>query len=203
VGKQVTQASLIRYSREVPRSSDSTNRTAASCRRCSDTVDWPTGTAATIPYGPEKAINYEIGAKGTIDNRFRYSAAIYDIEWHNLQEGAQLTPLVLPAGINMGDAYSRGFETELYLKVTEHFSGQLDYTYDHTKDSTDPNNLQSSLVGMFFHVNWLHDRWYEAGFDEASGNAQTNNFGLGGLGGDPILAEGADFSGTDNANSPP
>jgi hypothetical protein len=53
---------------------------------------------------------------------------------------------------------------------------------------------------MFFHVNWLHDRWYEAGFDEASGNAQVKNFGLGGLGGDPILAEGSDFSGTDNAN---
>ena len=53
---------------------------------------------------------------------------------------------------------------------------------------------------MFFHVNWLHDRWYEAGFDEASGNAQSDNFGLGGLDGDPILAEGNDFSGNDNAN---
>lgn len=79
-------------------------------------------------------------------------------------------------------------------------AGVFDYTYDHTKDSTGANNLQSSLVGMFFHVNWLHDRWYEAGFDEASGNAQLKNFGLGGLEGDPILAEGADFSGTDNAN---
>jgi hypothetical protein len=48
---------------------------------------------------------------------------------------------------------------------------------------------------MFFHVNWLHDRWYEAWFDEASGNAQQDNFGLGGIGGDPILAEGNDFSG--------
>ena len=44
----------------------------------------------------------------------------------------------------------------------------------------DSGNLQNSLVGMFFHVNWLHDRWYEAGFDEASGNAQKDNFGLGG-----------------------
>ncbi|AMV24427.1 Fungalysin metallopeptidase (M36) [Gemmata sp. SH-PL17] len=78
--------------------------------------------------------------------------------------------------------------------------GEFDYKFDHTKPATDPNNLQASLVGMFFHVNWLHDRWYEAGFDEASGNAQTDNFGLGGVGGDPILAEGADFSGTDNAN---
>ena len=64
----------------------------------------------------------------------------------------------------------------------------------------DCGNLQNSIVGMFFHVNWLHDRWYEAGFDEASGNAQQDNFGLGGIDGDPILAEGNDFSGTDNAN---
>ncbi|MDB6085345.1 MAG: hypothetical protein JWN43_3226, partial [Gammaproteobacteria bacterium] len=82
---------------------------------------------------PDKADNYEIGAKGTIDNRFRYSAAIFDIQWHNVQEGAQLTPLVLPAGINVGNAYSRGFETELYFKITDHFAAQLEYTYDQTK----------------------------------------------------------------------
>ena len=97
--------------------------------------------------------------------------------------------LKAPNGFSAGDV--RG-------KITA--AGVFDYTYDHTKDSTVANNLQSSLVGMFFHVNWLHDRWYEAGFDEASGNAQQNNFGLGGLQGDPILAEGSDFSGTDNAN---
>ena len=76
----------------------------------------------------------------------------------------------------------------------------FDYTYDHNKPSTDADNLQNSLVGMFFHVNWLHDRWYEAGFDEASGNAQKSNFGRGGRAGDPVLAEGSDVSGTDNAN---
>ena len=76
----------------------------------------------------------------------------------------------------------------------------FDYKYDHAKPASDPKNLQNSLVGMFFHVNWLHDRWYEAGFDEASGNAQKSNFGRGGIGGDPIQAEGNDFSGTDNAN---
>jgi extracellular elastinolytic metalloproteinase len=77
---------------------------------------------------------------------------------------------------------------------------KFDYKYDHKKPATSPNNLQNSLVGMFFHVNWLHDRWYEAGFDEASGNAQKSNFGRGGIGGDPILAEGNDFSDTDNAD---
>jgi hypothetical protein len=76
----------------------------------------------------------------------------------------------------------------------------FDYTYDHTRPASDPTNLQSSVVGMFFHINWLHDRWYEAGFDESAGNAQQDNVGRGGIGGDPVLAEGNDFSGTDNAN---
>lgn len=75
----------------------------------------------------------------------------------------------------------------------------FDTKYNHAKPSSDPRNLQASLVGMFFHVNWLHDRWYEAGFDEKSGNAQQDNFGLGGLDGDPVLAGGNHFSGTDNA----
>jgi outer membrane receptor protein involved in Fe transport len=82
---------------------------------------------------PDTADNYEIGAKGTLNNRFRYSAAIYDIQWHNLQEGAQLTPLVLLAAINAGNAYSRGLETEIYWKVSDHLASRLSYTYDQTK----------------------------------------------------------------------
>ena len=82
---------------------------------------------------PDTANNYEIGVKGTIANRFRYSAAIFDIEWHNVQEGAQLTPLVLPGAVNVGNAYSRGFETELYWAIDHHLSAQVEYTYDQTK----------------------------------------------------------------------
>jgi outer membrane receptor protein involved in Fe transport len=82
---------------------------------------------------PDTADNYEIGAKGTLMNRFRYSAAIYDIQWQNVQEGVQLTPLVLPASINAGEAFSRGIEFELYALVTDHLTAQVDYTYDQTK----------------------------------------------------------------------
>jgi outer membrane receptor protein involved in Fe transport len=81
---------------------------------------------------PDKADNYEIGIKGTLQNRFRYSAAIFDIQWHNVQEGAQLTPLVLPGAINVGEAYSRGVEAELFAQITDHLTAQLDYTYDKT-----------------------------------------------------------------------
>jgi extracellular elastinolytic metalloproteinase len=99
------------------------------------------------------------------------------------------------ADLNEPDGFSAG---DVFGQITA--PGVFGNVYDHSRNATDPGNVQSSLVGMFFHVNWLHDRWYAAGFDEASGNAQADNFGLGGLGGDPILAEGTDFDGTDNAN---
>jgi iron complex outermembrane recepter protein len=88
---------------------------------------------ALLRVQPDTADNYEIGIKGTLANRVRYSAAIFDIQWHNLQEGADLTPLALPGAINLGEAYSRGFESELSANITEHISGQFDYTYDLTK----------------------------------------------------------------------
>ena len=107
-------------------------------------------------------------------------------EGNNCKAYADLKP---PDGFGAGDVMGKASAP-----------GVFDYTYNHKKASTEPTNLQNSLVGMFFHVNWLHDRWYEAGFDEASGNAQKSNFARGGVGADPILAEGSDFSGTDNAN---
>jgi iron complex outermembrane recepter protein len=82
---------------------------------------------------PDTADNYEIGAKGTIENRFRYTAAVFDIQWHNIQEGIDLTPLVLPGALNIGDGYSRGLELELEALVTDHVTVHLDYTYDQTK----------------------------------------------------------------------
>jgi iron complex outermembrane recepter protein len=82
---------------------------------------------------PDTANNYEIGFKGTVANRFRYSADVFDIQWHNVQEGAQLTPLVLPGAINVGNAYSRGVEAEMFFAVDRHLGAQLDYTYDQTK----------------------------------------------------------------------
>ena len=37
--------------------------------------------------------------------------------------------------------------------------------------------------------NFVHDALYEAGFTEAAGNLQQDNFNLGGIAGDPVLAE--------------
>ncbi len=101
-------------------------------------VDPTTGKPYVTPASltrlqPDTANNYEIGAKGTLANRLRYSAAIYDIQWHNIQEGVQLTPLVLPASLNIGEAYSRGVELEISASVTKNLFANLGYTYDLTR----------------------------------------------------------------------
>ena len=82
---------------------------------------------------PDKADNYEVGIKGVLENRFSYSAAVYDIEWHNVQEGTSLTPLSLPSAANVGNAYSRGVELDFTASITHHLAAKLGYTYDQTK----------------------------------------------------------------------
>ncbi len=43
-------------------------------------------------------------------------------------------------------------------------------------------------TNLFYWVNLAHDRFYRAGFNEAAGNFQVDNFGRGGSGGDPMQA---------------
>ncbi len=59
---------------------------------------------------------------------------------------------------------------------------------------------RGAVTQLFYLSNWYHDQLYALGFDEAAGNYQTNNFGRGGTGNDPVLAEAQDGSGTNNAN---
>jgi iron complex outermembrane recepter protein len=89
--------------------------------------------ASLLTYQPDKADNYEVGIKGVIDKRVSYSAAVYDIEWHNVQEGTSLTPLSLPSASNAGNAYSRGVEFDVTASITHHLAAKLGYTYDQTK----------------------------------------------------------------------
>ena len=95
-------------------------------------VDYTTDPAL-YKLAPDTANNYEVGFKGTVANRIRYSADVFYIDWQNVQEGAQLTPLVLPGAINVGHAYSKGIETDIFANITHHLSAQLSYTYDQTK----------------------------------------------------------------------
>ena len=61
-------------------------------------------------------------------------------------------------------------------------------------------NQAVAVQNLFYLNNFAHDALYRHGFDEAAGNFQSNNFGLGGAGNDAVNAEAQDGGGLDNAN---
>jgi Zn-dependent metalloprotease len=76
----------------------------------------------------------------------------------------------------------------------------FDYAIEPDEDPSHDNAKNAAAVSLFYINNWLHDWWYQHGFNEEAGNAQTSNYGRGGEEGDPILAQGQDASGRSNAN---
>ena len=83
-----------------------------------------------------------------------------------------------PDGFSAGD-----------IRGTTTAPGVFDHTYDPTRGPQDDDEQRmASATGLFYVVNWLHDWWYDAGFTEAARNAQTDNYGRGGTGGDAIQA---------------
>ena len=78
----------------------------------------------------------------------------------------------------------------------------FDFTFDTSKGpKSTVAQSKAATTHLFYMVNFLHDWYYDAGFDEKSANHQLDNFGRGGRGGDPLLAEAQDFNGTNNADA--
>jgi len=61
------------------------------------------------------------------------------------------------------------------------------------------HSAASAETSLFFGGNFVHDFFYDLGFDEAAGNFQQDNFGRGGTGGDPVKLN-ARAPGRNNAN---
>ena len=78
--------------------------------------------------------------------------------------------------------------------------GVFDKTFDPTSQPSTDTNRAVAVQNLFYLNNKIHDTLYRAGFTAAAGNFQEDNSGDGGRGGDPVLAEAQDGSGTDNAN---
>lgn len=57
-----------------------------------------------------------------------------------------------------------------------------------------------AVTNLFYWNNLMHDITYQYGFDEPSGNFQTNNYGNGGAGNDAVQADAQDGSDVNNAN---
>jgi MYXO-CTERM domain-containing protein len=69
----------------------------------------------------------------------------------------------------------------------------FDYTYDvNAEPMSSATQVQAAVVNLFYIVNWMHDWYYDSGFDEAHGNGQISNFGRGGLELDPSFLNAQD-----------
>ncbi len=77
----------------------------------------------------------------------------------------------------------------------------FDFPIDFTQSPT--SYAPASVVQLFYWCNFMHDKLYELGFREGSGNFQKDNFGLGGEDNDPMMADAQDGSGFNNANFTP
>ncbi|MCB1560580.1 MAG: M36 family metallopeptidase, partial [Xanthomonadales bacterium] len=97
------------------------------------------------------------------------------------------------ADLDQNDGFQGG---DIDLHATTTSANTFDYTYDTDVDPL-ASTAQSSaaVVNLFYINNWLHDWFYDSGFDESAGNAQGDNFGLGGVPGDSLRAEAQDRSG--------
>lgn len=78
----------------------------------------------------------------------------------------------------------------------------FDYSYDVAQSpGATPTNIAAASTHLFYVTNFLHDWYYDFGFDEKAGNHQADNFGRGGVARDPLKAEVQDYSGRNNANA--
>lgn len=93
-----------------------------------------------------------------------------------------------------------GFDDPGDLRGAVSSANTFDYPYTIDTDPTTASQRQAAIVNQFFVDNWLHDFWYDHGLTEAAGNAQADNYGRGGVEGDPIQAQAQDDSGRNNAN---
>lgn len=80
-------------------------------------------------YKPDTNINYEIGAKGTVD-RTRYSIAAYQIDWKDIQLEVATPIWGFFAAQNGGKASSKGIELELAGPITDSLSYKVSYSYN-------------------------------------------------------------------------
>ncbi len=89
-----------------------------------------------------------------------------------------------PGGLQVQDGEFRGAVSE---------PGVFDWSYDvGLEPLAAESQSMAALTQLFYVTNWMHDWWYDSGFNEAAGNAQADNFGRGGADGDVLLAEGQD-----------
>lgn len=89
-------------------------------------------------------------------------------------------------------------EGDFTAEVTS--ANTFDYPYKTDQLAESQDNAKAAIVNLFYMNNFLHDFFYDHGFNETAYVAQKSNYGRGGIEGDPIEAQAQDSSGLNNAN---
>ncbi len=103
-------------------------------------------TAALIPFSPDSAKNYEVGLKGLIAGRIRYSASLYRVDWHNIQLDAYAPVTGIQIVVNGQDARSEGLELEVQAALTNNLSASIGGSYTDAKLTQD--FIRANFVGQ-------------------------------------------------------
>ena len=155
-----------------------------------------------IPY-PAEAPNFPGGAPALVTNPWTAAPGnATSLRWHN--DGVDYT---ITRGNNVWAKEDRaGSNSNTGLPATSttspdplNFDFAPNFTIDPTQRTPVPNQ-QFNTTNLFYWNNILHDVTYLYGFDEVSGNFQTNNQGRGGLGNDWVYGDAQDGAGRNNAN---
>ena len=132
----------------------------------------PGNLATTLKWHSIGATNYDITRGNNV-------WAQEDVNGNNGTSATQVTSTTTPDPLN--------------------FDFVPDFTVVPTQTTPIPNQ-QFNTTNLFYWNNIIHDLTYQYGFDEAARNFQGDNQGRAGIGGDFVLADAQDGSGTNNAN---
>ena len=114
--------------------------------------------------------------------------------WHDIN-GASGAEFTTTRGNNVCAQQDRDGNDSACGSVTQPDGGAgLDFTpfLDLVTPQAPGQYQDAAVVNLFYWNNVMHDLLYRYGFDEASGNFQENNYGLGGLDSDSVNADAQD-----------
>ena len=96
-----------------------------------------------VPYGPDRVWNYELGVKSSwFDRRLILNAALYQIDWDDIQTSAQTLSGCCSFILNAGKARIRGLELEFNARPIQGLSVSGGLTF------TDPKLLEDQLNAL-------------------------------------------------------
>ncbi|WP_105102851.1 TonB-dependent receptor [Microbulbifer pacificus] len=100
-----------------------------------------------LSYGADTVDNFEVGVKGTLNRRLQYNAALFRVNWDNVQLNTAGPISGYFVVVNGEEAVSQGVELSLNGQFTDTLDGGVSYTYvdaELTEDILFPGQATSS-----------------------------------------------------------